>query len=927
MDREELDLTSNSGSDQEELFESILEENPELEMPYTFRKGDLPTLDLDHDDAPAFLRWEEMWNAYRDVSGLAAEQADRQVKVLKMCFQGETLTIVNNLGISQEDRGDPTSIVEALKAHVEGQVNKRAERHKFHQRTQNQGESIADFVVSLRTLAATCQFPTEEIKEDLIVDQMIEGCHDQEVVKELLKKKDANLKEALELAQSIETSKNNRTEIRGDPASTSNAFKKKQLAPKPWSKRLPAKTSETKEECSRCGLRHDQNKCPATNQKCANCGNQGHYAKKCRRRRSNNLVETFISSVNFNRDDPPTPKIVVRSSARKSANTKMLPDTGSDLCAAGEDFVKAIGEHPNNLQRANILPKTVNGKTVKVFGKLQVKFELKGRTTTEEVFIFHQINGPILSWSACKRLGILPEHYPEPIPAREIRALETTKTGSNRRKRPEKQKFATKNKDEPLGKETLNPSEKPAKDDELAKLETNDKTLATGPKDIRAMSREDENLPLHKLRGKAVENKEYQDLKMLIHNGFPDIQAELPENIRKYWRIKEHLSIDDELILHGTKLLIPDNFTLEMLHRMHEAHQGITRMQARARLAVYWLGIDQDIENFVKACRHCQQRQPQHPKESLIQKPKPERPFQEIALDFCQKNGLDFLVAVDCMTDWPEVWHFPRGTKAWRLINVMRDLFSRTAIPDVLWSDQGTQFMSKQFQNFLRQWGVKHKTSSPRNPQSNGRAEAAVKSMKNLITTTIRGRSLDADKLGRALLQYRNTPSTKDGLSPAQKLFGHQMQDRVPVHRRAFAKVHQQAIELAEERRKRYKAKEAEYFNQHAHDLPELKPGQPVAVWNPETRLWDIKGMVVLRLKHRKYLIKTNSGRQLTRNRRFLRVRRPLFLPRRGGGDGSAPEAQHQPPPQRSQAEQTSPELPRRSTREKKKPRRLIEEI
>jgi len=107
------------------------------------------------------------------------------------------------------------------------------------------------------------------------------------------------------------------------------------------------------------------------------------------------------------------------------------------------------------------------------------------------------------------------------------------------------------------------------------------------------------------------------------------------------------------------------------------------------------------------------------------------------------------------------------------LTTVLRELFSRMAVPDLFWSDGGPQFTSKKFQGFAMQWGFRHQMS-PHYPQSNIKAEATVKSMKKIVCSAWNGRYLDEDKLCKALLQYHtHTPSSRDGLSPAQKLFGY----------------------------------------------------------------------------------------------------------------------------------------------------------
>ena len=76
-------------------------------------------------------------------------------------------------------------------------------------------------------------------------------------------------------------------------------------------------------------------------------------------------------------------------------------------------------------------------------------------------------------------------------------------------------------------------------------------------------------------------------------------------------------------------------------------------------------------------------------------------------------------------------------------------------------------------------------------------------------------------------LQYRNTPSCKDGQSPAQKMYGRPIQDTLPVDHHSFASGN--AVPL----------------KPHVQHLTDMQLGSTVALQNPRTNLWDIYGMVV----------------------------------------------------------------------------------
>ena len=461
----------------------------------------------------------------------------------------------------------------------------------------------------------------------------------------------------------------------------------------------------------------------------------------------------------------------------------------------------------------------------------------------------------------------------------------------------------------------------PSIGDDLAEYDTDGNfapTLAPSIIQIRTSTSNPidmESLHLHELRRHAAEDPEYQMLKETILSGFPNQKASLKEPVKKFWCIKDCLTIDDDLIVHGCRLYIPHSLRATMLSRLHEAHQGISRSQARARLTIYWPGIDDDIANFVKGCRHCQDRLPSNAKQPLISKAVPERPFQQIAVDFASYGGRQFLIIVDCRTGWPDIIDMGKDTTAQKLIDALRDQFCRTAVPDVLWSDGGPQFTSSKLAGFLSMWSISHIMSLPHYPQSNGKAEAAVKSMKKLISAAWQGKSVNWETLSRSLLQYRNTPCRHDGLSPAQKLFGHPVQDSLPAHRRSFAQEWQKSSEEADRKAKATCENVEQIYNQHTRELPNLKVGNHVAIQNPKSKMWDIYGMVTATASHRRYLVKTQSGRVLVRNRRFIRKRVPVSI-----GAPAKDSGMQVSPPTVSTTE------PRRSTRVKQTPQRLSQD-
>ena len=126
---------------------------------------------------------------------------------------------------------------------------------------------------------------------------------------------------------------------------------------------------------------------------------------------------------------------------------------------------------------------------------------------------------------------------------------------------------------------------------------------------------------------------------------------------------------------------------------------------------------------------------------------------------------------MDYFSKFIEVDHL-RSTTSAAIIAALNMHFARHGFPDTFISDNGPQFVSAEFALFLTSKNVEHLTSSPRYPQSNGMAERAVRTMKELLQKS-------AD-LPTALLAYRSTP-LQCGFSPAQLLMGRRLRSTVPA--------------------------------------------------------------------------------------------------------------------------------------------------
>ena len=168
-----------------------------------FKQLDLPKLDIQVYRGADFEAWMAQWMFLLQDWPVK----EPQVQVLTLCLLRETLAIVNNLGLSDEQRNDVDAIISTLKRHMVCQINESVECRNLHNCTQQPGETFDDFLVALRELTKTCNFCINQCIRKNTRDQIIEGLLDKDTVEHLLQQPHLFLEAAITICRAQEAAK------------------------------------------------------------------------------------------------------------------------------------------------------------------------------------------------------------------------------------------------------------------------------------------------------------------------------------------------------------------------------------------------------------------------------------------------------------------------------------------------------------------------------------------------------------------------------------------------------------------------------------------------------------------------------------------------------------------------------------------------
>ena len=245
------------------------------------------------------------------------------------------------------------------------------------------------------------------------------------------------------------------------------------------------------------------------------------------------------------------------------------------------------------------------------------------------------------------------------------------------------------------------------------------------------------------------------------------------EKCRQYMTVAGELCVIGQLVLRGTRIIIPRKLQPRTLALAHEGHLGVVGTKQNLRTKVWWPGMDKAAERHCRACHGCQLVARPDPPEPIRSTSLPDGPWQDVAVDLMGPlpSGHSLLVIVDYYSRFYEV-EVMQSTTTEKVIDRLADTFCRHGLPNTIKSDNGPQFKSNEFREYCEQHGIIHQKVTAKWAQANGEVERLqIAQAENNPRRT---------ELRKYLTAYRSIPQNTTGRIPAKLLFNRKVKGKIP---------------------------------------------------------------------------------------------------------------------------------------------------
>ena len=364
-------------------------------------------------------RWVKMFENFLIAVGGDKFSASRKQAVLLTCLGAEGQRVYDSFPVvaKQEGEDEYAFTQRRLETHFAPKHNVCAERYRFRSRGQQSGESVLQWVSTLRQLASTCEYG--ERSDEFIRDQLIEKTTSSKLRQRLLMEgSDLTLEKSLTIADTLEAAEREAREmeqpIGGAQGSTStpvHAVRQRvhqrggavagkpqlrlQLQQPPPQQRLQSRPlhrqqqprssqlqqSGGKGQCWGCGrlghFRGDQH-CPAYGVVCTKCGRLNHFAQHCRPPSQGRRVVSSVEVLTVGQSALTIPASV------EGVEVELVVDSGSPVSLLPRGMVKG------DLMETDKELSAYGGQCLNIMGRKFVTVSCNGKTESVCVYVVDQ---------------------------------------------------------------------------------------------------------------------------------------------------------------------------------------------------------------------------------------------------------------------------------------------------------------------------------------------------------------------------------------------------------------------------------------------------------------------------------------------------------------------------------------------------------
>lgn len=288
------------------------------------------------------------------------------------------------------------------------------------------------------------------------------------------------------------------------------------------------------------------------------------------------------------------------------------------------------------------------------------------------------------------------------------------------------------------------------------------------------------------LEDKAFKEPFYLDLLNTIEkhpDSLPDLKI-FKGFVLKRTRFRSGLEGDEDKLW---ALWVPETLTADLIKNYHSSknvgHPGISKTLARLREKYFWPKMANQVKNYIDTCQICKEIKPTNltQRVPIINETKTERPFQRLYIDFMggyprtAKGNTHILTILDHFSKFVFLKPLTKAS-AQKVVDFLETfVFDCFGVPEFIHSDNGQQFHSKIFQDFLRMYGVTHVATGTHHPQANA-VERVNRTILQRIRSLIDDNHKDWDKdLSKIECSLRSEKHSSTGLAPYFCVFGNEM--------------------------------------------------------------------------------------------------------------------------------------------------------